>query len=162
MSRENVEVVRRHTGLYDGQDIASVIRESGEGVDIGDSDAIAAAIAAAIAEDPVWEDLHPDVLWDATGIGFAAVARGVEEVAAYWYDWAGLWESYVYRVVEYRDLGDWVMTVSDVHARGRSGIDVEMRSFQAWGVRSGKIATMRACTSEGEALAAIDTARLEE
>jgi len=73
-----------------------------------------------------------------------------------------LWESYVYRVAEYRDLGDWVLTVSDVRARGRDGIAVAMRSYQDWGIRHGKITTMRACTSEAEALATIDTSGREE
>ena len=162
MSQENVEIVRRHIGPYDGRDLAQIVREANEGVDLENPEAVRGAVAAMVAQDPVWKDVDPDIVWDATGLGVSFVARGIDEVAAYWRDWAGLWESYVYRVVEYRDLGDRVLTVSDVRARGRDGIDVALRSFQAWYVREGKIATMRACTSEGEALGTVEGAGLPE
>jgi ketosteroid isomerase-like protein len=60
----------------------------------------------------------------------------------------------VFRVVEYRDLGGWVVVPTDVWARGRDGIPVEMRVFQIFRVREGKVAVMRAFLSEEEALAA--------
>src|SRR4051812_48282189 len=124
MSQENVEIVRGHIGPHDGRDISAVVREANEGVDLDDPEAVRRAVAAMAAEDPVWQHVHPEIIWDASGLGVSFVARGIDEVAAYWRDWAGLWESYVYRLVEYRDLGDWVLTVSDVRARGRDGIDV--------------------------------------
>jgi len=39
VSQKNVEVVRRHTEPYDGLDLAVVIREGNEGLDLDDPDA---------------------------------------------------------------------------------------------------------------------------
>jgi hypothetical protein len=160
VSQENVDIVRRHIEPYDGRDLVSAIRDAYEGLDLDDPNAVAAAVTAMVAEDPAWQDVDPQIVWDATSLGVSSVAHGISEVAAYWRDWAGLWESYVYRVAEYRDLGDWVLSVSDVCARGRDGIHVELRSFQAWGVRRGKITAMRGDTSEAGALAKIESAEL--
>jgi ketosteroid isomerase-like protein len=60
----------------------------------------------------------------------------------------------VFRVSEYRDLGEWVLTVIDVRARGRGGIPVEMRVFELYRVRDGKVAVFRAYLSEHAALEA--------
>src|SRR6266550_392059 len=57
---------------------------------------------------------------------------------------------------EYRDFGDWVLTVNDAKARGRGGIPVETRVFQLWQVQNGKIVTVRLFGSEAEALKAAD------
>jgi ketosteroid isomerase-like protein len=73
----------------------------------------------------------------------------------WWAEWAGVWESYVYRNSAYRDLGDWVLTPTDVRARGRGGIPVEMRVLQLWQVRDGKVAALRVFLSEREALEAL-------
>lgn len=162
MSQENVEIVRRHTERYDGLDTALVLREAIKSLDLDDPHAVSTAVATMVAEDPAWQCVDSDIVWDATGLGASSVARGIDEVAAYWRDWAGLWQSYLYRVAEYRDLGDWVLTVSDVTARGRDGISVTLRSFQSWEIRHGKITTMRAFTSEAEAIAAIPAADSEE
>jgi hypothetical protein len=162
VSQENVEVVRGHIGPYDGRDLAIVVRERNEGLDLDDPVAVAAAVAAMVEEDPVWQYVDSDVVWDATGLGVSSVACGITDLGAYWREWAGLWETYVYRVAECRDLGDWVLTVSDVRARGRDGIDVTLRSFQAWEIRDGKITTMRAYTSEDEALATVQAVQPEE
>jgi hypothetical protein len=82
------------------------------------------------------------------------VFRGLYGVARYWADWAADWESYVYRVSEYRDLGRWVLTLADINAVGRDGVRVEMQSFQIWQVRDGKVAVVRTFLSEAEALEA--------
>ena len=47
------------------------------------------------------------------------------------------WQNYTYRVSTYRDLGDWVLTRTDVKASGPGGIPVEMRICQIWQVRDG-------------------------
>ena len=60
---------------------------------------------------------------------------------------------------EYRDLGDWVLTVNDVRVRGREGIPLEARAAQLWKVRDGKIVIVRVLLSEAQALKA---AGLEE
>jgi hypothetical protein len=57
---------------------------------------------------------------------------------------------------EYRDLGDWVLTVHDVRARGRGGIPVEIRAAaQLWKVHDGKIAVVRVFGSSDDALKAV-------
>jgi hypothetical protein len=160
MSQENVEVVRGHTGAYDGEEIATVLQLVDDLAALAPSDRASAAVAAIVAQDPRWQAIDPDVVWDATGLGFSSPARGIEELVAYWRDWAGLWESYVFHVLEYRDLGDWVLTVTDVRARGRNGIELDMRSYQVWRVRKGRIVTMRACTTESDALATVETAEI--
>jgi hypothetical protein len=66
-----------------------------------------------------------------------------------------MWESYVYEMREYRDLGDWVLTVNDARARGRGGIPVETRAVQLWQLEGGKIVTVRLFGSEDEALKAV-------
>jgi len=43
---------------------------------------------------------------------------------------------------------------TDVHGRGRDGIELEMRVFQLWRVRDGKVVVMQAFLTEHEALAA--------
>ena len=69
-----------------------------------------------------------------------------------WVTWTEVWESYVYRVIEYRDLGEWVLTPIDVRAIGRNGIPVELRAFEIRSVRDGMIAVTKVFGSEREAL----------
>jgi hypothetical protein len=83
-----------------------------------------------------------------------SVPHGARELALWWAEWVGVWESYVYRMLEYRDLGDWVFTPTAFKGRGRGGIAVEARVFQMWQVRDGKIAVLRAFLTEQEALEA--------
>jgi ketosteroid isomerase-like protein len=150
MAREDVEVVRRFNDVYEGHDIAALIRAVLTQVDVDDP----ALVEAWAAQDPMMRQVHPEIVWDASSGGLTEPARGVVELTAWYRDWMGLWESYAYRIVEYRDLGDWVLVPSDVEARGRNGIPVEMRVFQIFRVREGKIATMRGFLTEEEALAA--------
>ena len=64
--------------------------------------------------------------------------------------------SYVYRTVELRDLGEWVLNVADIRAEGRQGVDVEMRVYEMAHVRNDKITSYRAAVrSEDEALQAV-------
>ena len=149
MSQENVEVVRRATQSRDGEDLVPWIREFVASVDWADRD----AVAAAVAKETQGRYLHPDVEWTVAE-PMDDVFRGLYGVARYWADWAADWESYVYRVKDYRDLGDWVLTLADVKAVGRGGIRVEMRSFQIWQVRDGKVTVQRTFLSEAEALEA--------
>ena len=69
-------------------------------------------------------------------------------------DWMEMWQSYVHCVVEYRDLGDWILVPVDVRARGLTGVPVEMRVFQILQVRDGKVAVFRSFRTEQKALEA--------
>jgi ketosteroid isomerase-like protein len=57
---------------------------------------------------------------------------------------------------EYRDLGEWVLAPVDVSAQGRGGIPVEVRVFEMYRVRDGKIAAYRSFLSEQDALEAVN------
>jgi hypothetical protein len=152
VSRENVEIVRLATEPHNGEDMVPVIREGLEGIaDWSDTD----AVVAAWAQDPNVRPMHPEVEWDASAIGVFGVAHGIYGLALFWREWVEMWDSYVYEMREYRDFGDWVLTVNDAKARGRGGIPVETRVFQLWQVQNGKIVTVRLFGSEAEALKAV-------
>jgi hypothetical protein len=157
MSQENVEIVRRANEPHNREDMVPLIRQSVEHIDDwSDAD----AVVAEFADDPNGRQMHPDVEWDASALGPFDVAHGLYGMAVFWREWVEVWESYVYEMREYRDLGDWVLTVHDLRARGRGGIPVEIRAAaQLWKVRDGKIAVVRVFGSATEALKA---AGLEE
>ncbi len=150
-----MDVVRRFNTHYEGQNVVPLFRAGAERLG---PDPQPDAVLAFWAEDPAYRNMHPEIEWDVTATGaFGTVAHGPRELALWWTDWSQAWESYVYRIIERRDLGDWILTRSDVRARGRGGIPVEMRTFELWQVRDGKIAVYRAFLSEQEALEAAGT-----
>jgi hypothetical protein len=152
MSQENVEVVRRLNTPHEGEDVIPLIRESLERFGPYPQPD---TVLAEWAKDPGWQHMHPEIEWDVSATGvFGTVAHGPRELALWWADWAEAWDSYVYRISEYRDLGDWVLTLTDVRARGRGGIPVEMRTFELYQARDAKVARYRAFLSEQEALEA--------
>jgi hypothetical protein len=151
MSAEDVAVVRAVNEPYDGRDLAAALHDRLAKVDIEDREAVLESMRAFFAEEGTWAHLQEDLVWDG---GLAGSVRGLDEFALFWPEWAGLWESYTARMVEYRDLGSWVLVPAAVEARGRGGIAVEMRVFQLFQVRDGKVAVMRAFASGEAALAA--------
>ena len=108
MSRENVDVVRRTNRPLDGEDLVPLIRKLVDSVDWSDRDAVVNAFAEVF---PV-RHIHPDIEWAATG-AVGDVWRGPYGVARFWAEWVGDWESYIYHVEKYRDLGSWVLTVGE-------------------------------------------------
>ena len=138
MAREDVAVVRRFNETYEGDDLAALVHDSVLGVDLDDRANLERLVQTWAAEDPMIRHVHPEIMWDTGATGVLAPARGLVELAAWYRDWMGLWESYVFRVIEYRDLGRWVLVPTDVLARGRDGIAVEMRVFQIFRVRREK------------------------
>ena len=152
MSQENVELVRRHLEPYDGKDLVPVLREA---VDRLGPAFERQAVLDWWAEDPAWRYVHPEAVWEvAAGGPLDVKAAGPTKIARWWGDWADAWESYVYRILEYRDLGEWVLIRGEVHATGRDGIPVEVRPFEIRSVRDGKIAVTRVFGTEAEALEA--------
>jgi hypothetical protein len=153
MSQDNVEVVRSLNAPHEAQDVIDAICQA---VERFGPDPQPESVLAAWADDPGWRHMHPNIEWDTSATGaLGTVARGPREVALWWADWVEVWESYAFRTVEYRDLGDWILTPVDVRARTRAGMNVEMRIFQAWQVRDSKIAVQRAFVTEQEALEAV-------
>jgi len=150
MSWETVAVVRRATQPYDGEDLVPLVRAWFQSVDWSDRE----ALAAIVAEDAEGRYLHPDIEWEGPAVT-DGVVHGLDAVARYWADWVPAWERYVYRVEEYRDLGDWVLTRAAVEAVGRGGLPVQMRVFQIWQVSGGLVTVCRGFVSESEALEAV-------
>ena len=150
MSQEDVEIVQRLQAPYGGTDLVPRIREL---VERFGSNPELEALVALWSEDPGWRYMHPEIDWD-PGPGLLGRARGLAELSRWWAEWVEAWESYVFRVSELRDLGEWVLAVIDVQARGRGGIPVEMRVFELYRVRDGKVAVFRAYLSEHAALQA--------
>jgi ketosteroid isomerase-like protein len=152
MSRETVELVRHHLEPYDAEDFVHVLSEA---VDRLGPDPEPDDVLALWAEDPSFHHLYPEVVWEvAIGGPLDVKATGPTEILRWWAEWLELWESYVYRAAEYRDLGEWVLTSVDVRARGRDGIPVEMRTFEVRRVRDGKIVECRIFETERRALEA--------
>ena len=150
-----MEIVRLATEPHNGEDMVPTIRETVEGIA---NWADTHAVVAAIANDPMVLPMHPEIEWDASALGLFGVAHGLYGLAVFWRDWVETWESYIYEMREYRDLGDWVLTINDARARGRGGIPVEAPVFQIWKVRHDKIVIVRLFGSEAEALKAVGLA----
>jgi ketosteroid isomerase-like protein len=155
MSADDVEIVRRFLVSYESGDMVPRMREFVERVG---PDFQPDAVLAEWAQDPVFQHIHPDIEWDARASGLSATARGQGELALWWVGVLEMWESYVVRVAEYRDLGDWVLVLADTQARGREGIVVERRLSQLHQAREGKVAVFRSFRTEQEALEAVGLA----
>jgi hypothetical protein len=153
MSQENVELVRRHLEPREGEDLVPIFREFLDR--LGPTPDLATVLAG-WADDPSWRYVHPEVEWELGGGGgpVDTKATGPVEVTRMWAQWVEVWESYAYRMVEYRDFGEWVFALADVRAKGRGGIPVEMRTFEMRRVRDGKLAVVKISRSERDALEA--------
>jgi hypothetical protein len=152
MWQENVELVRDHLEPYDGEDLIPTIRAYVERLGpTPERD----AVLAVWAKDPSWRHVHPEAEWEVAGGGpLDTKVAGPTGIARWWADWTEVWESNVYRVVEYRDLGEWVLTLVDVRATGRGGIPVETRTFEIRGFRDGQVGVCTVFSSVREALGA--------
>ena len=146
-----MEIVRRFHPPGESPDLVPWVREFVKRVG---PDFQSEAVLAYYAHDPALQHIHPDIEWDASFGGLSAVARGARELAMWMSDWMEMWQSYVHCVLEYRDLGDWVLVPVDVRARGLTGVPVEMRVFQILQVRDGKVAVFRSVRTEEKALEA--------
>jgi ketosteroid isomerase-like protein len=152
MASQPVEIVRRFNEPYDGMDIIPTLREllARHGEDPAPEE-----ILAIWANDPCWRHAHPEISVDTSGLGIAGRAlRGPSEIWSWWHDWTAAWQTYITRAADYREVGDYVLTESDIDATGPAGIPVKMRVFIVWTVREDKVASSRAFTTEAEALAA--------
>jgi ketosteroid isomerase-like protein len=153
MSQENVEIVRRMHEPYEGKDVMPMIREA---VASFGPDPDPAVVLAWWAEDPGWRHVHAEAEWDTSAVaGVGVKVKGPAEVARWWADWTETWESYIYKTAEYRDMGDSVLTKTDIQTRPPGAEhDLAMTLFQLWEVRDEKVAVCRAFLSESEALEA--------
>jgi hypothetical protein len=145
MSDADVQVVRAYNEPYSGQDVIPVLERAVEAYEQGGTAAVDAA------EPELSAVVDDEIEWD---MGPAGAYRGRDGLLRYWREWIGMWESYVYEVRDYEDLGDTVLSVVDVRARGRQGIEVGMRVFQTWEVSDGRIVWAAAFNDRGDALRA--------
>lgn len=80
-------------------------------------------------------------------------ASGIRE----WFrDVAQSWESFRFEATDIRDLGDRVLVLADVRARGRSsGVEIEDRWAWIVELREGRAASLRGFLDHCEALEAV-------
>jgi hypothetical protein len=150
MSKEALEIVRLFNVAHEGENLIPLIKA---GLARLPPDPDEEVVLAWMAGDPAWRHLHRDVEWDVSVLD-ASPAKGAVEVANWWATWLEVWESYSYRIVEYRDLGAWVITPAEIRLRGHTGTEVELNMFEIWQVREGKITLVRVLPSEVQALEA--------
>ncbi len=128
MSRQNVEIVKEFTSLFEA----------------GDRDS--------------WRSyFDPDVIWDtsASQMLMSGVYRGHEGVERFFADWLAVWEDYTVENREYIDAGDSVVLVFRQHGRGRgSGVPTERDFFSVYDLRRGKVTRFRLFESRAAALEA--------
>jgi ketosteroid isomerase-like protein len=110
----------------------------------------------AALENQDWEAalglFDPEVEWSPTEGTF----RGPEGVVSSLAEWLEPWEEHHVDAEEFKDAGDQVVAVIHLTGRGTgSGMEIDQRFFQVYGVRSGKIVRMVEFIRRAEALEAI-------
>ena len=132
MSRENVELVRKHLEAFER----------------GDFDAVFAVY------DPGIEWVAPRF---APGIDLDPVYVGHEGVRTFFRRWYEAWERVSFDYEEYIGNGDKVVSVLSQKVKGRmSGVELEFRSYGiVWTLRAGIITRAEFTRTRGEALEAV-------
>ena len=125
MSQENVELVRRAFGASSRGDAETLVALCGPGFKMH---------LVGVAGEPV----------------YYAGASGIRE---FFRDLAESWDAFGYEALDIRDLGDRVVVLGTVRARGRtSGIDVEAQRGWIVELRDGRITSIRSFRDPQKAL----------
>ena len=128
MSKENVEIVKEFTRLFEE----------------GDRDS--------------WRQyFDPDVVWDtsASDMPSAGVFHGHEGVERFFRDWLGTWRDHEVAHREYLDAGDSVVVVFRQRGTGRgSGVRIERDFFGVYDLRGSKVVRYHMYESRETALQA--------
>ena len=132
MSEHNLALVRRMYEAFDARDV----------------DAALAIVTDDVQFLPVTANLTTG------GVPY----RGIEGLANYFADVDRVWDSVRIHPDEVRDLGDTVVVLGRVHARG-GGMVIDLPTGWMWRVRDGKICWGRVYASHEEALEAAAGAR---
>jgi ketosteroid isomerase-like protein len=127
MTAQHVELVRKGTEAFAARDVDWVIEHS-----------------------------TPEVEW------YPAVAGGVQGkpyrghpgLREFFKELQEVWEEFRLEPEEYRDLGDHVLVLAKVHAKGRGGVVFDQSLDSVWEMRDGKIARGRSYLSREAALRA--------
>jgi ketosteroid isomerase-like protein len=116
--------------------------------------------------DVEWTLAHctPDCEWyPAVAGGVQGQAyRGEEGMRTFWREHEEVWEEFTIEAEEIRDLGDHVLVLGQVHAKGREGVVFEHSLDAVWEFRDGKVATGRSYLDREEALRAAADASGQE
>jgi ketosteroid isomerase-like protein len=102
---------------------------------------------------------HPECEWYSDVIGrmegAETVYRGREEIHRFWDEWHAVWNLTI-EVSEYRDLGDTVLTLGRLRARGKgSGIELDVPVAYVGESEGGLIRRLRAYLDPQQALEAV-------
>jgi ketosteroid isomerase-like protein len=127
MSQENVEIVRRSYAAYVRGDLES-------------------ALAAFDPEIEIYDHDIPD----------PGEYRGLEGLFRWQADWESSWESWRWEPEEFIDVGDRVVALLRVYAKGReSGVDLKRLDGAVWTLRDGTCIRLDYFGSKAQALEAV-------
>jgi ketosteroid isomerase-like protein len=105
------------------------------------------------------ESFHPQCEWYSAVVGSmegeGTVYRGHRELRRFWDEWHSVWDLTI-EVSEYRDLGDTILTLGRMRARGKaSGIDLDVPVAYVGESEEGLIRKLRAYLDPKQALEAV-------
>jgi ketosteroid isomerase-like protein len=127
MSRENVEVVRRHTEAWNRQDLRTWLASYSSG---GELD------------------------WSRSRGPLKGVYRGPGELEVFWDAFWSTFEDIQVEMHGFTEVGSEVVVSNTAHIRGRDGIEVVARSTYVFTVENGQITRQRMFQGRAEALEA--------
>jgi ketosteroid isomerase-like protein len=128
MSRENVEVVRRHTEAWNRQDLRTWLASYSSG---GELD------------------------WSRSRGPLKGVYRGPGELEVFWDAFWSTFEDIQVEMHGFTEVGSEVVVPNTAHIRGRDGIEVVARSTYVFTVENGQITRQRMFQGRAEALEAV-------
>jgi len=106
--------------------------------------------------EPLWETLDEEIVVRDQHIPDSGDYRGYAGLARWREDWEAAWDDWRWEPEEFIDVGDRVVAVLRVHAKGRgSGVDVERVDGAVWTLRNGKCIRLDYYGSKAEALEAV-------
>jgi ketosteroid isomerase-like protein len=127
MSRENLEIVRRHTEAWNRQDLRTWLASYSSG---GELD------------------------WSRSRGPLKGVYRGPGELEVFWDAFWSTFEDIQVEMHGFTEVGSEVVVSNTAHIRGRDGIEVVARSTYVFTVENGQITRQRMFQGRAEALEA--------
>jgi ketosteroid isomerase-like protein len=110
--------------------------------------------------DPILDLIDDGVLWEPLRASFEGSYRGHAGMRRYWADTAESFEFFEVRFAELRDLGDRVLAIGTVRARGRdSGAEIEIATAAIFTFREARLVHYK---DYGDRRTAFEAAGLEE
>ena len=131
MTRENVEIVRRHLDAYSRRDLKLLRALS---------------------------DPDSEIDWSASQGVLAGVYRGLDEAMRFYADWFETFQTTVAEPDSFADVGESVVVTNVARQRGRDGIEVSAQNTLLYTVRGGKIWRIRLYLDPEPALKAVGLA----